>query len=154
MSDVKQRFSQLDCNEAYSIAMIIEDEGSKFFASLVENTDDPRVKNELAYLEEEEQKHRKTFEEFLKKRTSKTVACSDDKVNDWVKEEVVEPLKCELPESGKEALRLGLAYKDQIISFLEEIRSAEDDPENEKAIDEIIEEEKKQRKKLNIILAY
>jgi rubrerythrin len=154
MSDVKERFSKLDCNEAYSIAITIEDEGYNFYSKLIENTDDKRVKNELQYLRDEEQKHKELFQNMLKKRGSGMVGCSDEKINTWVEDEVLKPLKDNLPESGKDALKLGKELEKQVVDFLNEIKEAEDDEENRAALDTVIEEEKKHLKKLNIILAY
>ncbi|TFG61778.1 MAG: hypothetical protein E4H36_09590, partial [Spirochaetales bacterium] len=47
--------------EAFKLAISVEEEGFKFYDDIVKNTDNVRVKNEIAYLRDEEMKHKAFF---------------------------------------------------------------------------------------------
>jgi rubrerythrin len=144
--------------EIFQVAVTIEQGGYDFYSRLIEATGNQRVKNEMKFLRDEETKHK----DFFRKQLAQKGVSSDQKVSKGLEEilqkEFLKPMK-ELYSSKKikkndEALRFGVDLEQKTIDFYSALKEQQNDPELLRDLDVIIEEEKKHKLQLNIILAY
>jgi rubrerythrin len=144
--------------EALSLAIEAEKEGYNFYNKIIEGTSEKRVKNELEYLRDEEMKHEALFKKILRDKNLKAVVNENSDLSCWVKAEIIEPMqeaiKNHKPDSSAEALKVGLQLENKSIEMFQLLKDASDGKESKEAIETILNEEKKHRKKLNIIMAY
>jgi rubrerythrin len=158
MANACPAIDSLDVAEAYSLAITIEDEGYKFYDALAEKAESVQAKNELNYLRDEEKKHKAMFEKCLKDSGEEYKRDESSVLHCWADEEIIKPmadaLNANTPATSSEALRLGVQLEGKTIEFLESMKQAVKDKESLDAIKTVIKEEKKHKKRLNIILAY
>jgi len=149
--------SRFKIEEMYQFAATIEQGGFDFYGKLIEACDNTRVKNELKYLREEEAHHKAFFLGELKKKGQSEVKLSAG-LNEVLQAEFIKPMD-EFYQAKKisrtdEALRFGAAVEQKTIDFYTDVKKQAKDAGVLKDLDGIIEEEKKHKQKLNIILAY
>jgi rubrerythrin len=141
--------------EAYKIAVVLEDEGFKFYDKIIEAADEVRVKNEIKYLRDEEAKH-KAF--FQKRVTESGSAMEDAKLQDFIQKEFIGPTSEQFDgdkiKSATAALRFGQTLEKKSIEFYNGIKEKESNAEIIADLDEIIKEEQSHLRKLVVILAY
>lgn len=158
MANTCPELSDVDLAEAYSLAITMEDEGYKFYDKIIAKMDNVRAKNELSYLRDEEKKHKEIFEKLLKDSGKEFVKNEESTLHCWVEAEIVGPmneaLEKHLPESSHEALKVGIILEDKSIDLFERLKQASKDKDSIKAIKDVLKEEKKHKKRLNIIMAY
>ena len=65
-----------------------------------------------------------------------------------------EALEKQLPESSHEALKVGVILEDKSIDLFERLKKIAKDKDSVKAVKDVLKEEKKHKKRLNIIMAY
>jgi rubrerythrin len=158
MANTCPELSDLDLAEAYSLAIAAEEEGYNFYNKIIEKTESVRAKNELAYLRDEEKKHKEIFEKLLQDSGQEFVKNEESDLSCWVEAEIVGPMKealeKNLPETSHEALKVGVILEDKSIDMFERMKGIAKDKESVKAIKNVLKEEKKHKKRLNIIMAY
>ena len=147
-----------DIAEAYKLAISVEEEGYKFYDDIVRNTENVRVKNELAYLRDEEQKHKAFFQKCMKNEKAPAETVANKGLRAWIDTEVLSPVrefyKTSSPSNNNEALRVGAVVEKKTIAFFEALKKRVTDSAVLKDLDAIIEEEIKHLKRINILLAY
>jgi len=149
--------SKFRIEEVYQFAVTIEQGGFDFYGKLIEACDNTRVKNELKFLRDEEAQHKAFFQGELRKKGKDEVTLSPGLAG-VMDAEFLKPME-EFYRAKKitrtdEALRFGAAVEQKTIDFYGDMRKQSGDAGLLKDLDAIIEEEKKHKQKLNIILAY
>jgi rubrerythrin len=149
--------SKFGIEEMYQFAVTVEQGGYDFYGKLIDTCENTRVKNELKFLRNEEALHKAFFLGELKKKGKGEVALSPG-LKGVLDAEFVRPMD-EFYAAKKiahtdEALRFGVALEQKTIDFYGDLRKQTGDAAFLKDLDAIIEEEKKHKQKLNIILAY
>ena len=141
--------------EAYKIAVVLEDEGFKFYDKIIEAADEVRIKNEVKYLRDEEAKHRAFFQ---KRVTEKGAAMDDGRLRDFIQKEFIEPTSGQFDgdkvKNATAALQFGQTLEKKSIEFYNGIKEKESDKKIIADLDAIISEEQSHLKKLGMILAY
>jgi rubrerythrin len=143
--------------ELFQFAATIEQGGFDFYDRFIQASDNKRVSNELKFLRDEEAQHKAFFLGELQKKGKSEVAVSPA-LNAVLQAEFIKPLE-EFYQSKKisnnqEALLFGMTVEQKTIDFYGDLRRQSQDPGFLKDLDAIIEQEKKHKQKLNIILAY
>ena len=158
MSGKCPSIDSVDVVEAYSLAITIEEAGVQFYQKLIDNSDSEQAKNELTYLKEQEMKHKEIFKNLLKEIGGEEMKDETSDLHCWVDDNLIKPMaeavEKHLPGSSHEALRVGARMEEQVIELFYELKNAAETKEAAKAIKNIIKEEKKHKKLVNIILAY
>ena len=140
------------------MAIAVEQGGFDFYGRIMEGSDNKRVNNELRFLRDEEARHR----EFFQARLAAMGAAADKKLGPKVQKlldtQFIEPIQ-ELYRSGKiennaQALGFGMTIEQKTVDFYSALRDSQTDQEFRAELELIIEEERKHRRKLNLILAY
>ncbi len=141
----------------YRLAVMLEEESYRFYDELLAATPDRGIQNEIRFLRDEEAKHKTFFEDLLRKTGAAGGAPSDVDVKK-AEQEFLQPMRqkrdVKALGSRAEALRLGSQFERGAVQFYEQIRKGETDAELLRGLDDVIDEEKRHLKKLNIILAY
>jgi len=149
--------SKFKIEEVYQFAVTIEQGGFDFYEKLIQACDITRVKNELKYLRDEEAQHKAFFQGELRKKGKGEVSLGAG-IAGVLQEEFLKPMddfyKAKKIAKTDEALRFGVAVEQKTIDFYGDLRKQSKDAAFLKDLDAIIEEEKKHKQKLNIILAY
>jgi rubrerythrin len=149
--------AQFPIEQMYLIAVAIEQGGFDFYCRLMETCANPRVKNELRFLREEESRHKAFLLGELKKKglSEATIGAAASAV---LQAEFIKPLEEFYAEKKVgdtvAALRFGAAVEQKSIDFYVEFRTQTADTALLVDLDGIIEEERKHMQKLNIILTY
>ena len=144
--------------EIYQFAAMIEQGGFDFYVKLIEACDNTRVKNELTYLRDEEAQHKAFFQGELRRKGKGDATTLGPGLAAVMEAEFVRPMD-EFYKAGTitriaEALRFGQTVEQKTIDFYGGLRGQSTDAAFLKDLDAIIEEEKKHKKTLSIILAY
>jgi rubrerythrin len=147
-----------ELEDIFQIAVAIEQGGYDFYSRVIDASDNPRVKNRLKYLRDEEVRHKEFFSEQLKKRGVSTDHKISQKLQKILEEEFLKPIE-KLYASKKitkndEVLKFGVDLEQKTIDLYISIKENQNDSALIRSLDQIIEEEKKHKRKLNIILAY
>jgi rubrerythrin len=149
--------SKFKIEEMYQFAVTVEQGGYDFYGKLIDACDNTRVKNELKFLRNEEALHKAFFLGELKKKGKDEVALGPG-LKGVLDAEFVRPMdefyKAKKISRTDEALRFGAELEQKTIDFYTGLRKQTGDAAFLKDLDAIIEEEKKHKQKLNIILAY
>ena len=150
--------SKFGIEEMYQFAVTVEQGGYDFYGKLIDTCENTRVKNELKVLRNEEALHKAFFLGELKKKKGKGEVALSPGLKGVLDAEFVRPMD-EFYAAKKiahtdEALRFGVALEQKTIDFYGDLRKQTGDAAFLKDLDAIIEEEKKHKQKLNIILAY
>jgi rubrerythrin len=143
--------------ELFQFAATIEQGGLEFYSRLIQASENKRVNNELSFLRDEEARHRTFFLSELKKKGKTEVALSPA-LSSALEEQFIRPLE-EFYRSQKigdnvAALRFGMTVEQKTIDFYGDLRRQSRDPGFLKDLDVIVEQEKKHKQKLNLLLAY
>jgi rubrerythrin len=150
--------SKFQAEDIYRMAITIEQGGFDFYNKIIDASDNQRVKNEMRFLRDEEGRH-KAF--FLKQLTDKGAA-ADKKIDPGLQKlldsEFLTPLedlyKGKKVGNNAEALRFGMDIEQKTVDFYSALKDRQTDAAFGKDLDVIIDEERKHKQKLNIILAY
>ena len=150
--------------EIYRLAVKLEEESYRFYEELLAAVPDRGVQNEVRFLRDEELKHKEFFKGLLEglrgRPAGGAVAAAAPAEMDLLQAEkdFLQPMRekrdAKALASRAEALRLGSLFERGAVQFYERIRKGESDPEVLRGLDEVLEEERRHLKKLNIILAY
>jgi rubrerythrin len=143
--------------EAYKIASKIESDGIDFYGSLSGNTDNPKVKQTLQLLLNEENKHLKFFQEQLFAIRGKTIdGFEEDDLLQVIDYKIFMPIDSkkmkEILKDSKKALQFAIAIEDKSIKFYESCNQQVAAAQAKSEIANIVEEEKKHKKLLQGLL--
>jgi len=144
--------------DIFQMAVAIEEGGYEFYDQLIKTAAEPGVKNEMKFLRDEEGRHKDIFLKHL----TKTDTASDRKISGemqrLLEDEFFKPMKKlyknGVIEKNVEALRFGLTLEQKTIDFYSALKEQSQDQKLQDDLDEIIEEEKNHKMKLNILLSY
>ena len=143
--------------EVYRLAVRLEEESYRFYEELLAAIPDRGVQNEIRFLRDEETKHKEFFNDLLGSTGAAGSAAPDIDVQQAEKE-LLQPMRekrdAKTLASRAEALRLGSLFERSAIRYYEQIKKGETDPEVVRGLEDVLEEERRHLKKLNIILAY
>jgi rubrerythrin len=129
--------------EALKIARKLEREGIKFYKEFLETVEDPKVKEVLLYLLDEEMEHLKLFEKMLEREDPESLDDDGEGVLDVVDDGVYTLPKSEaLATDLDEAIQLGINIEKRSLSFYLEIVKHTKSEEGRNVLKIIIEEEK------------
>ena len=155
--------SKFAIEDVFQMAVAVEQGGYDFYQKIIDQTDNPRVKNEMKYLRDEEAKHKAFFAKNLEAKQSSSVSKGAPKkmspaVKSLLEKEFLAPME-EMYKSKKiakndEALRFGMRLEQKTIDFYEGLKKTQSDPAFLKDLGTVIDEEKKHKAALNLILAY
>ena len=131
-------------SEAFKIARKLEKDGIIFYKKLLKDANDPRVKEVLLYLLDEEKEHLQIFEKMVEGEDPDGLDDSGDGVTDIVETGVFAlPDTKELPLDIDKALELGIAIEKRSIAFYLAVLKHTESEEGKNALKKIIGEEKK-----------
>jgi rubrerythrin len=149
--------SKFAIEDVFQMAVAVEQGGYDFYQKIIDQSDNPRVKNEMKYLRDEEAKHKAFFQKNLeaKQSSSKKMGAA---VKSLLEKEFLAPME-EMYRSKKiakndEALRFGMQLEQKTIDLYEGMKKTQSDPSFLADLGTVIEEEKKHKATLNLILAY
>ena len=129
--------------EALKIARKLEREGIKFYKEFLETVEDPKVKEVLLYLLDEEMEHIKLFEKMLEREDPESLDDDGEGVLDVVDDGVYTLPKSEaLATDLDEAIQLGINIEKRSLSFYLEIVKHTKSEEDRNVLKIIIGEEK------------
>ncbi|MBW2222022.1 MAG: ferritin family protein [Deltaproteobacteria bacterium] len=129
--------------EALKIARKLEREGIKFYKEFLETVEDPKVKEVLLYLLDEEMEHLKLFEKMLEREDPESLDDDGEGVLDVVDDGVYTLPKSEaLATDLDEAIQLGINIEKRSLSFYLEIVKHTKSEEGKNVLKIIIGEEK------------
>ncbi len=83
--------SDFSVDDVYKIAVILEDEGFKFYSKIIDAAENGRVKNEIKFLRDEVYSHKKFFMKQVEDKNSS--AMDDDNLKTFIQKEFIEPTK-------------------------------------------------------------
>jgi rubrerythrin len=149
--------SKFKIEDVFQMAVTVEQGGYDFYQKIIDQTDNPRVKNEMKYLRDEEAKHKAFFAKSLEAKTGSSKGMSPA-VKSLLEKEFLAPME-EMYRSKKiakndEALRFGMQLEQKTIDLYEGLKKMQSDPAFLEDLGAVIEEEKKHKAALNLILAY
>ena len=157
MADLKEAAANLDIAEAYGLAIKAEEDGFALYQKAIEMTDNPRAREDLGFLRDQEKGHKAYFEKLLKETGREYKADSGSALGQWVRENLFGPAEEALgksaPKTYKQSLSMGISIEENSIRFYKELKKAAP-AENRKVLGTIIREEKRHRKFLGAILKY
>lgn len=129
--------------EALTIARKLEREGINFYKEILETVEDPKVKEVLIYLLDEEMEHLKLFEKMLEREDPESLDDDGEGVLDVVGGGVFALPKSEaLAADLDKAIQLGINIEKRSLAFYLEIVKHTKSEEGKNALKKIIGEEK------------
>jgi rubrerythrin len=140
----------------FQIAVEIEQGGIDFYAQIADQSDDPRIKNEIHFLRDEEVKHKAFFEAQLEAagHTGELTPV----LRNWLEAAFSKPIRAILTsqaaDTNRKALQLGVKLEQKTIDLYKELKGRIPDDSAKRDLDRIISEEEKHKKKLTLLLAY
>ena len=131
--------------EAFKIARKLEREGISFYKKLTEAAKDPKVKEVLKYLLDEEEEHLQIFERMIEGEDPDSLDDSGEDVTD-----IVETGVFAMPDNNEEltadmdkALELGITIERKSLAFYLEVLKHTESEEGKNALKKVIGEEEK-----------
>mgnify|MGYP005636070055 CR=1 FL=1 len=158
MDKLNEAFTNLEISEAFGLAIKVEEDGYTLYQKTIEMTDNPRAKEDLEFLRDQEKGHKVFFEKLLKDTGKEYKADSESALYVWVKENLMAPIQKAIEnntlQSFHAVLSIGMELEKKSIQFYKQLKNAADSKENKKAINKIIKEEKRHQKFLKFIIKY
>lgn len=150
--------SKFQAEDIYRMAITIEQGGFDFYNRIIDGSDDQRVKNEMKFLRDEEARHKAFFQKQLAGKGASEEKKIDPALQKLLESEFLKPLD-DLYSSKKigsnaEALRFGMDIEQKTVDFYSALKDKQGDAAFGKDLEVIIDEERKHKQKLNIILSY
>ncbi len=153
---VDWNLTRFTLDDLYQLAVAVERKGYEFYHRLMEQSDKDQVRNEMRFLRDEEEAHRRYFEGELARR-GKGPGSPGPELDSILEKEFLEPMKARFQTKGpldmKEALRFGLDLEQKSIDFYNALKASHA-PTAAGDLDAIIAQEEKHKRKIKIILAY
>jgi len=139
--------------EALKIARKLERDGINFYKEFLETVEDPKVKEVLLYLLDEEMEHLKLFEKMLEREDSESLDDDEEGVLDVVDDGVFTlPKSDALATDLDKAIQLGINIEKRSLSFYLEIVKHTKSEEGKNVLNIIIGEEKKHWEELKRLI--
>ena len=139
--------------EAYRIARKLEKEGIGFYKKLIGAVKDPKVKEVLIYLLDEERDHLQLFEKMLEREDPEALDERGENILDILDTKVFHlPKNGELATDFDKALQLGITIEKRSLAFFLEMLKYIESEEGKKGLKKIIEEEKQHWKELKKLI--
>ena len=150
--------SEFQAEDIYRMAITIEQGGFDFYNKIIDASDNQRVKNEIKFLRDEEARHKAFFQKQLTGKGDSGEKKIDPGLQKLLESEFLQPLddlyKQKKVGSNAEALRFGMDIEQKTVDFYTALKGKQKDASFGKDLDVIIDEERKHKQKLNIILSY
>lgn len=129
--------------EALKIARKLEREGINFYKEFLETAEDPKVKEVLIYLLDEEMEHLKLFEKMLEREDPESLDDDGEGVLDIVDNVVFTLPKSEaLATDLDKAIQMGIDIEKRSLAFYLEIVKHTESEDGKNVLKKIIGEEK------------
>ena len=158
MDKLNDAFVNLEISEAFGLAIKIEKDGYTLYEKAIKMTDNPRAKEDLEFLRDQEIGHKVFFEKLLKDTGKEYKENSESALYMWVKENLMAPVQKALEKSNLQSLHavlsIGIELEEKSIQFYKQLKKAADSKENKRVINKIIQEEKRHKKFIKFILKY
>ena len=139
--------------EALKIARKLEREGIKFYGRLLEIAEDPKVKEALHYLRDQEEDHLRIFEKLLEREDDEALDDDGDDLLESVADGVfLLPREQDLAADFDSALELGITIEKRSLAFYLEVVKYTESEEGKNTIKKIIAEERKHWEELKRFL--
>ena len=144
--------------EAYKVASKIEKDGIRFYGSLIRKITDESVKESLAFLLEEENKHLALFQKHLS-RIGQTIedGFEEDDLLNYMEYGIFQPYQSmsamtEIIDDVTKAIDLGIIVEDRTVSFYQACKAHVLSKTAKEELQYIIDEENRHKKLLEGIL--
>jgi rubrerythrin len=151
-------FGDQSAENMYRVAVLVEQGGYDFYAQIAERSDNPRVKNEMIFLRDEEARHKAFFQRQLKSRGFETSTQLSGELQGWLEREFVNPMEQVLNDrditTNEAALQLGVRLEQKTIDLYEALKAKSTEAGVQEDLQDIIAEEHRHKEKLNLLLAY
>ena len=139
--------------EAYRIARKLEKEGIGFYKKLIGAVKDPKVKEVLIYLLDEERDHLQLFEKMLEREDPDALDDSGKNILDILDTKVFNlPKSEEIATDFDKALQLGITIEKRSLAFFLEMLKHTESEEGKNGLKKIIGEEKKHWEELKKLI--
>jgi rubrerythrin len=139
--------------EAFKIARKLEREGISFYKKLAGDAKDPRVKEVLLYLLDEEEEHLQFFEKMVEGEDPDGLDDSGEDVTDIVESGVFAlPDNKDLTADMDKALELGITIERRSLAFYLELLKHTESDEGKNALKKVIGEEEKHWEELKRLI--
>ena len=133
-----------NAKEAFKVAIKLESEGISFYKKILDIAKDPKVKEVLSYLLEEENDHLQLFEKMMEREDPEALDDSGEDILDIVDTDVFNlPKDVPLADDLDKALQLGINIEKRSLAFYLEIMKHTKSEEGSNALKKIIDEERK-----------
>ena len=140
--------------EALTIARKLEREGINFYKEFLETVADPKVKEVLVYLLDEEMEHLKLFENMLEREDPESLNDDGEGVLDILDGGVFALPKSEaLATDLNKAIQLGINVEKRSLAFYLEIAKHTKSEEGKRVLKKIIGEEKNHWEELKRLMS-
>lgn len=144
--------------EAYKVASKIEKDGIRFYSNLIQKIADASVKESLAFLLGEENKHLALFQKHLS-RVSQTTedGFEEDDLLNYMEYGIFQPYQemgavMDVIDDVVKAIDLGIIVEDRTVKFYEACKAHVASKATQEELQHIIDEEKKHKKLLESML--
>ena len=142
--------------DLYQLAVILESRGIDFYGRLISISLENGVKQELLFLQGEEEQHKAFFEKLVGP-AARPASLLNDLAGQLLGREVLYPLEKLFDEmkvsQQQEALRFGVKMEQLTIAFYLQLKKVSA-PSMTEDLDFIVSQEEKHKQKLTIILAH
>ncbi len=150
--------SRFQVEEIYRVAVSVEQGGFDFYNRIVETSDNSRVKNEMRFLRDEEARHKAFFQRQLAAKGAAEAGTVSPDLQKLLESEFLHPMeelyRSRRIEKNTEALRFGMDIEQKTVDFYTALRERQTDQAFREDLDLVIDEERKHKQKINILLAY
>ena len=140
-----------------SMAAAMEQAGYDYYEEIIQKTSEPRVKNEVRFLRDEEAQHKGVFQEMLKKK-GKSAAKVSGALQQILQKEVITPLEemraTKKISSNRDALSFGASMERTSIEFYKALAAQPAAAALVSDINAVIKEEEGHLRKISVLLAY
>jgi rubrerythrin len=151
-------FGDQSVEDMYLVAVHIEQGGYNFYSQIIERSENPRIKNEVIFLRDEEAKHKAFFQNQLSSRGLAASAELREELKSWLDREFVKPVKQVLNSrditKNEDALQLGVRLEWKTIELYETLKAQISEMSAREDLQAIIDEEYRHKEKLNLLLAH
>jgi rubrerythrin len=145
-------------DDLFRLAVTIEQGGYDFYSHIMDDVRNPRIKNEIRFLRDEEAKHRIFFQEQLNKRGKPAAGAFSAELNAILEKEFLTPMeeiyRTKNSENNQDALRFGIELEQKSIDFYTAMRQGQTNVDLLADLDIIILEERAHKRKLSILTSY
>ncbi len=156
----KIEIADFDIIQSYKIAVNLEKEGIKFYADILNSSDDNKITEGIKLLLEQEKEHLKFFEtEMAKELKTRRDNFEEDDIVDYMDSGIFSAYnalkeRSDILKSPFEVLGFGLMIENDSIAFYRTLRENTGDSRCIAALDRIINEENKHIERIDKLIKY